>query len=333
VATETQRRGILYSVGTFAAAALIFLGFGVTLPPDLGTRLSGAALLAGGESYDAALKEVDLGIREHPEELDGYVFRAAILAQAGRYDEALAAYDEALEHDRATGEVRLELYQDRASILLTMKRTDEFDAACLYLDANGGARHVHTLRGLAACQTKDFPAAARHFEAALAIDDSDQIRGRVWDVLLTLGRDLVAEGRLPEARRCFERAGELIPGNAVAFLKGAEVRLAEDDPDGALAIMAGCKADTPGAAPIYLRIATAYLERGNSEQALSCLADAVICDREATEVLIKQEPAWDFLRDDAKWNSFVEKVAKTARLDAGHKTTNNSGVGQAASGE
>jgi len=333
MATEAQRRGILYSAGVLAGAVLIFLGFGVTFAPELGTRLSGAALLAGSEAYDEALKEVDLGIREHPEELDGYIFRAAILAQARRYDDALAAYDAALGHDHATGDIRLELLQDRASILLTLGRMEEFDAACADLDANGGARHVHTLRGLAACQKRDYPDAARHFEAALAIDDTDQIRGRVWDVLLTWGRDLVAEGRLPEARRCFQRAGELIPANAIAFLKGAEVRLAENDADGALAVMAGCKADTPGAAPLFVRIATAYLARGDSDQALSCLSDAITCDREATEVLVKQEPAWDFLHDDAKWNAFVEKAANASRPIAGQDDGKISGADQAVRGE
>ena len=63
MATRKQRRGILYTTAVLAGAVLLFLGFGVTLPPDLGTRLSGAALLAGAGDYDKALEEVDLGIR------------------------------------------------------------------------------------------------------------------------------------------------------------------------------------------------------------------------------------------------------------------------------
>jgi len=335
VATPTQRRGILYSTAVAVGATLLFLGFGITVAPDLGTRLSGAALLAGSGAYDKALEVVDIGIREHPEELDGYVFRAAILARAERYDGALAAYDEALEHERATGDVRIELIQDRASILLALKRMDEFRDACDELTANGATDRVHTLEGLAACQAKDYATAARHFEAALALDDSQQSRGRVWDVLLTWGRDLVAEGRLDEARRCFERAGELIPGNAVAFLKGAEVRLAEDDPDGALAIMAGCPAGVPGAAPIYFRIATAYLAKGDSThaQALQCLADAVSADRESVLALLEQEPAWDALRKDATFAKLLVDAEQQSRTDSGQRVRNASANGQADRGE
>ena len=46
------------------------------------------------------------GALEHPELLDGYVFRAAVLAAAKRYDDALAAYTVALAHDAAVDELR-----------------------------------------------------------------------------------------------------------------------------------------------------------------------------------------------------------------------------------
>ena len=333
MATRAQRRGILYSLGIVAGAALLFLGFGVTLAPDLGTRLSGAALLAGAEAYDDALAEVDLGIREHPEELDGYVFRAAILAQAQRYEEAIAAYDVALEHERATGDVRLELYQDRASLLLTLERTEEFRAACVELEAMGGVRHVHTLKGLAACQTKDYAEAARRFESALELHDTPQIRGRVWDVLLTWGRDLVAEGELEKARRCFERAGELIPGNAVAFLKGAEVRLASDDAEGALAIMAGCPEGAPGSAPILFRIATALLTKGDTPRALDCLHAALTSDREAVVILLEQETAWDAERASKELQELLAQKTSGTRPNAGRSDTNSRDAHQAPAGE
>jgi len=313
VATRRQRRGILYSVASVAGAALLFLGFGITLPPDLGTRLTGAAMLAAAGAYEEALEVVETGIREHPEELDGYVFRAAILARAERYDESVRAYDEALEHENATGEVRLDLIQDRASILLALKRMDDFHVACSELERMGGDYQVATLRGLAAHTEKDYETATRHFEAALTLHDTSETRGRVWDVLLIWGRDLVAEGSLDTARRCFERAGELMPKNAVAFLKGAEVRLADDDPAGALTIMSGCPVGAAGSAPIYFRIATAFLAEGHEEPALDAIADALRADRESALALMDQEPSWKPMREDAR----VKKMLAAAATQEG----------------
>ena len=43
--TKSKRRGLLYGGAVLSAAVLLFLGFGITIAPDLGTRLSGAAML------------------------------------------------------------------------------------------------------------------------------------------------------------------------------------------------------------------------------------------------------------------------------------------------
>lgn len=304
---DTQRRGILYGVAIGAASILLFLGFGLTLPPDLGTRLSGAALLAGAGDYDNALAEIERGIDEHPEHLDGYVFRAAILGAAQRYDESIDAYDKALQHENATGAMRRQIVQDRASVLLQVDRLDEFRAARDELAVEGVDQYVHTLDALLAAHRKEWATAIRHWEEVVKADDTPQFRSLLWDALLRQGRNDIVEGRYEQAEARFVRAGELIPGDPDPFLKGGEVRLAEDDPKGALAILNGCPPDAPGLAPLLFRCATELRAKGEPDLAWASISRAIRADKEATRVLLEQDPGWSELRESDRMRSLLAK--------------------------
>ena len=291
MASETQRRGILYTSAIVLAAALIFLGFGITVAPDIGTRIGGASMLAGAGAFDKALDEIDLGIREHPDALDAYVCRAGVLGMAQRYDEAIDAYDTALAHEDATGEMRRSLQQDRASVLLRAGRTNEFQAARAEL-AQGGIDHfVHMVDALAAADKKQWGESVKHFRAAYDEEPTPATKGYLWDVLLHQGRDAIAAGRTKEAERCFREAGKLFPNEAQAFLKGGEVRLAEGDTKGALTILGACPDDAPGLAPLLFRCATALLAEDRTA-AIDVLDRAIMADRESVLTLLETERVW-----------------------------------------
>jgi len=287
------------------AAALIFLGFGVTVAPDIGTRIGGASMLAGAGAFDKALDEIDLGLREHPDALDGYICRAGVLGLAQRYDEAIDAYDTALAHEDATGELRRSLQQDRASVLLRAGRTSEFQAARAELAQGGIDRFVHSLDALDAAEKKQWAEAARHFRAAYDEEPTPALKGYLWDVLLHQGRDAIAAGRTKEAERCFREAGRLFPTEAQAFLKGGEVRLAEGDTKGALTILGACPDDAPGLAPLLFRCATASLAE-NQSAAFEVLSRALRADRESVLVLLDGEPAWARLAGDKRLTTLVD---------------------------
>jgi len=294
---DTKRRGLLYGGAVAAASALLFLGFGLTVAPDLGTRLSGAAMLAGLGSYDEALADVDRAIEEHPDSFDAFVYRAAILAQAERYPEALSAYDRALEHPDATGTMARTLRQDRASVLLAMGREKEFQAARDALAADGVDRFVHALDGLAASRRGDWEASVRHWEDAHRAEENATTRTQLHVALMQVGRIAVAARRFDDARRCFDRARELVPQINQPFLKAAEVRLAEGDAAGALVTIAGCRDGTPGVAPLRVRAATMLLEAGEADAAWAALESAFRCDAEVAGTLVDAEPVWHDLGD------------------------------------
>jgi tetratricopeptide (TPR) repeat protein len=280
-----------------SAAVLLFLGFGITVAPDLGTRLSGAAMLAGLGSHDAALAEVDLALKEHPDELDGYVYRAAILGQAGRLPQALAAYDRALEHPDATGSMERSLRQDRASVLLAMDRMEEFKRVRDELAAGGIDRFVHSLDGLAATKREDWTAAVRHWEDAYRAEENAGARSQLHGALVQLGNVAVTAGRFEDAIKHFDRALKLVPGVNQPFLKAAEARLAAADAAGALATIARCRDGSPGVAPLRVRAATMLLEAGETDAAWTALEAAFRCDHAATAALVDAEPVWKDLGD------------------------------------
>jgi tetratricopeptide (TPR) repeat protein len=307
---STRRRGWLYSVSTVMAAVLIFLGFGVTVAPDLGTRLSGAGLLAGAGSYDEAIEEVDRGIREHPDQLDGFVFRAAILAQAGRYDEAILAYDRALAHETAVGNLARSLVQDRASVLLVLGRVAEVQAARDGLARDGVDRYVCTLDAVLAEHRKEWPAAVRHWEQAVKLEGGETLHGYLWTALMSQGQVAVASGRLDEARQVFARAAEVLPGEWESFMKGAEIRLAEGDPAGAMVALEACPENTPGVAPLMFRCATDFLGNGEADAAWDAVSKAVVADKSAVAILLSQEPIWKSDRDSARMKALFAKSSQ-----------------------
>src|SRR5262249_54134294 len=83
--------------GMGASAGLLRVGR--VLPPDQGTPISRFMLLSQWEEMqghaDLALEWADKLVREQPQALTGHVRRADLLTAAGRYEDALAALDEA----------------------------------------------------------------------------------------------------------------------------------------------------------------------------------------------------------------------------------------------
>jgi len=304
---------VLYGAGTLVAAALLFAGFGVTVAPDPATRLNGAALHAEAGQYDEALGVVALVLREHPGNLDALIYRATILGMARRFDEALAAFDEALGGAGDDREMTRNLRQDRAALLLEAGRMEEFRAARAKLLADGDESRACVLDGLEASKQGDPAAAARAYARALDAAPGDQhLRARLWNARMDEGKAALAQRRFEEAKAAFDSARELFPQVAAAHLRAAETRLALDDAPGAVEVLRVLSPRTPGIAPLVFRAATALLERGGTTAAIEALDGAYRSDPAAVKSLFETERAWDAVRESAPVQAVFAEVERNS---------------------
>jgi len=306
-----RRRTILYGLAVLVAGALLFVGFGLTLPPDAGTRLNGASFIAGAGDFDKAIEICDQVIREHPDNNEARIFRATFLAMAERYDDALAAYDDALSRAKDE-EMRRNLVLDRASVLLSAGRMEEFREERDRL-ARGGADYRYLLlEGLAAEKASDWDNAVLAYQRAHELKADEQVKARLFKALVAQGDQALVAAQYDKAREAFDRAIPLFPRVTDASLKAAEVRLAQQDIAGAVAILRPLGAGTRGVAPLVFRAATQYLDRGDREAALDALAGAFVADEEGTRVLFDTSPAWQRLRDDPEVQAILNAKQETA---------------------
>ncbi|MHC4224254.1 MAG: tetratricopeptide repeat protein [Planctomycetota bacterium] len=305
--TTARRRLALYAACLVLGAGLLVAGFGITVPPDPGVRLSGARLMAGLGNYDRALAICAQVTEEHPDCVDARVFKAAFLAMAERHDEAIAAYDDALAHLAGQSELRRRVLTDRASVLLAGGRKEEFARARDDLARERMDAGVHILDGLKAREEGNSDAAAEALRRAIAIDpEGQQARALLFSTLMDLGQGAVADGKFAGANRAYDEASALYPTLTEATLKAAEVRLAERDPEGALEVLGGKESSGRGVAPLAFRAATALLAQGRTKEALRGLEAAARADREATRALFDREPAWEPYRNETTTQSLFK---------------------------
>lgn len=326
--TNGRRRAVLYGAGIVAAAALLFAGYGITVPPDPGVRLNGATLLAGAGRYDQALEICDIVLREHPDSLDARVFRATFLAMAERHDAAIAAYDDALAYVGDDEEVRRDLILDRASVLLAAGRQDDFRRECERLERLGPDHRWLVLKGMAAAQASDWDTAVEALrEAHQRRPDDEPIKARLWSALVEQGQTALAARRLQQAQQAFDAAQLLFPTAKKAHLKAIEVKLAQGDPEDALRRGRALDRDTPGVAPLLFRAATALLEAGNRPQALDALTAALESDPRGTRALLDKESAWEACRDDPDVRRILEtrQIGRRHRLPAQERVIDSQG--------
>lgn len=305
--TPTKRRVILYASCIVAAAGLLFAGFGITIPPDPGARLSGAPILASLGDFDGAIATCDTVLKEHPDNLDARVYKATFLAQAQRFDEALSSYDEALAHTGTNADLRRRLRADRASVLIHAGRLEEFQRERDDLAKQRVDKSIHMLDGMLARKQGDTVKAEQAFRRALDEDaDYNPARSLLVDVLATRGEKALAERKFPAAHAAYAAALSLDEARVDIGLKLAEVRIAMGEHEAAaqLLIKIGKK---PGVVPLVFRVATARLETKDVEGALDALAGAYEVDAEVTRTLFKKSPAWEGMRDGKTLEDLVSK--------------------------
>jgi tetratricopeptide (TPR) repeat protein len=299
--SRTGRRVLLYTAGLVLAAGGVWLKYGYEVAPDPGVRLNGAALIAGLGQYDEALGICETVLEEHPDNVEARIYKATFLAAAGRLDEALGAYDDALAHVGEDAEMRRNLRQDRAGVLLSLGRMNDFRAEREKLAAAAMDHRVHVLDGMAASRGGDHAAAVEAFAQAHAlVPEDNHVKARLWQALMDRGEAALADRRFDEAKAAFDTACPLFEKATNAHLKAAEVRLATGEVDAAATILRDLGPGTPGAAPLLFRVATVRLRAHEVDRAVDALEAAFQVDPKATRVLLEKEETWASYRENPR---------------------------------
>jgi tetratricopeptide (TPR) repeat protein len=285
------RRALLYGAGLAVAGGLVLLS-ARDPGPDPATLLHGASLLAGLGHTDEALAACDRVLGEDPGNLEARVFRATFLAAAGRHDEALRAYDDAIARAKED-DMRASLILDRASVLLRAGRKEGFQRERDRLAAMGAGYRLDLCEGIAAESEGAWGAAVAAYDRALeARPDDEQAKACLYAALLRLGGEALAKGSFDDARADFDRAVLLCPRSTEARLRAAEVRLATRDVKGAIEQLRAAGPRARGVGPLAFRAATLLLEAGRREEALDALAAALVADGKGTRALLQNETLW-----------------------------------------
>ncbi len=136
------------------------------------------------------------------------------------------------------------------------------------LAATAALANAPALQSASALRTL-WPAAREAWRASLALD------GDRPEALAALAALEAREGRLDAARTLLEQALRLEPSSGVALVNLAEVRRAQGDAAGALALLRDAATRLPQAAEVQHALGLAEVRAGERQRALEALATAV----------------------------------------------------------
>jgi tetratricopeptide (TPR) repeat protein len=216
-------RGVVFCI---ALAAFALLGC-VNQPIE--HRVRANAYFRGGQ-YVEALNECNLGLAIKPDDVGTLILRAKSLFELDRLPEAKADYQRAL----ALGEGKRKTYVGDAYLGLAILASREQN----WKEARAEFEHllatdpedVGTRTNLArvCLELGDLSTAEEHAQVAVAL------RGQDEAALFTLGRVLLAEGKLELANSTFARIAVVNPRASSAPYGMATVAAKEGDRDAAL---------------------------------------------------------------------------------------------------
>ncbi len=176
-------------------------------PGNVAARNNYGNVLALAGRPEEALAQYEEAIRLEPGDADAYYNAGKALTRLGRLPEAIARYEQALRANPNMPDAQ-------AALGIALQETGRGDEAiahfeeALRLDPNYADAHNHL--GVALAKAGRFPDAIAHFEQALHLNPA------LPEVHNNLGNALRATGRLPEALAHYEQALRLKPDFAEA---------------------------------------------------------------------------------------------------------------------
>ncbi len=233
--------------------------------------------------------------------------RGIELARAGRFDEAIALFEQALRSDPDLAEAHAQL----GAALLALDRDEEAAAALeRAVGLDPGLADAHYNLGLVAHRQGRIEGAVARFEQAVAL------RPDHFEALLALGTDLPQIGRASEGVTHLLEAAAAVPTDNPRAAKKLASRLVEaGQPQAAASVLRACMRRIPGDASVADRLA--WLLATSSEASVRdpdealALAEAV-CSRTGGREPVALDPRAAALAALGRWPEAIE-TARQAR--------------------
>jgi len=226
-------------------------------PQDVKAKIGLVHLIAQLRGTDAARKALGIFIEEAP---DQYALRfelADLERSAGRVEAAEAVYREILARAGAWSGPRLSARSQIAAMRLAAGRLEQAQILCAQVlkedPANPDGRFVSAAIAL----RRNDPQRAEADLRALRKDRPASVRVR-----RLLARAYAREKEIALAQETLETAIQVAPADTGAYLQLAELRAADGDPAGALAVLEQLLARLPDNATAQKAIARIQLEEG-----------------------------------------------------------------------
>ena len=153
--------------------------------------------------------------------------------------------------------------------------------------------------------------AKRHFinrdEALARLQKTLELDQNFWVTHLMLGRVYIQQRRYPEAIAELSKARELSRGNSEAIGSIGYAEASAGDKEKARAVLEELKALSQQRYIPPSNMGLVYCGLGDKDEALSCLEQA--CDeRDPRLTLLKVDPRWDSLRDNARFVAILKRI-------------------------
>ena len=263
-------------------------------PDDPPARLALANALAGQGQSTEAFPEVDIAIELDPKDPNSHLFKARLLSDAQRFDDAAAEIDraEALikEAGSAVGEARIERARAYSAFLKKsfVQSAEAYQRAARAFETAGlPVLAAQSLKGAGDCELKQghLDAARAIYDRVLTVarsaGDSRTIVGTLSStggVRLTRGEYEQAARDLKEARdEALKLGNPRLLAGVTLNLASAEARLGRDDEARSLAESAlGVARDAEDfevQGKAMLRLANAYYREGRFDEAIHMYSD------------------------------------------------------------
>jgi arylsulfatase A-like enzyme/Flp pilus assembly protein TadD len=218
------------------------------------------------QRYAQAVPVFERLVAANPRMVDAWEHMGLALQKLGRREEALAAFQKAMDLSGGVSHVALAT----ATLLVDMGRLDEARKHAELGLATSPAS-AHSILAQVAMARKDLPAAEKEARAALAA------KGSTIGPRLTLAQVLIEEGKLEEALAATQQGVDDLAKQSgrqrfagLFYVRGDVLARLGRNPEAEQCFLREI-ADAPGDTKAYTRLAVLYASEGRSEDAIGTL--------------------------------------------------------------